>query len=363
MKESSMSLTDPYRRLQEFLDRLPLGFPRTASGVETAILKKLFSEEEAELALLLSPVPEEARSIAERAGLNPAEVEEKLLAMSRKGLIFRVRRQGKILFNTAPFMIGLYEYSVKKMDRELAELCHRYYEEAYQKEMGASRIPGFKVIPVTRKVKADLVLFPYDKLESQVRAARKIAVTECVCRKESRLLGHGCSYPMETCLSFGAAAEYYIENGMGREIDADEALRILEEADQAGLVHAGANTEHLSNICNCCPCCCASMKGMVQKGHPRELYMNALYEAVIEADLCLACEACLDRCPVKAISMEETARVDRDRCLGCGLCAGVCPSEAITLTLRPDRREPFNNTLEMGLAILKRKREQAAPSN
>lgn len=354
--------TDPYRKLQQFLDRLPLGYPQTASGVEMAILKKLFTEEEAELALLLSPLPEEAQQIAERAGMDPAALEEKLLAMSRKGLIFRVRRQGKILFNTAPFMIGLYEYSVKKMDRELADLCHRYYEEAYQKEMGASRIPGFKVIPVTRRVSSDLTFFPYEKLVSQVQAARRIAVTECVCRKESRLLGHGCDYPLETCLSFGAAAEYYIENGMGREIEANEALRILEEADRAGLVHAGANTEHLSNICNCCPCCCASMKGMVQKGHPKELYMNAIYEAVVDPDLCLSCEACFERCPVKAISVEETAQVDRSRCLGCGLCAGVCPVEAITLALRPDRREPFKNTMEMGLAILKGKATSAACS-
>ena len=45
------------------------------------------------------------------------------------------------------------------------------------------------------------------------RAARRIAVADCVCRKETRLLDHGCDYPRETCLSFGVAAEYYIENG------------------------------------------------------------------------------------------------------------------------------------------------------
>jgi H+/Na+-translocating ferredoxin:NAD+ oxidoreductase subunit B len=350
-----MPSPDPYKRLQEYLDQLPLGYPKTESGVELQILKKLFTEDEAKLALLLTPFPEEAGQIAERNHMAAEGLEEKLEAMSKKGLIFRIRRQGKTFYNTAPFMIGLYEYSVEKMDRELAELCRRYYDEAYQEEMGKSNIPGFKVIPVTRKVDADLVLFPFKKLKEEVRAARKISVADCVCRKETQLMDHGCSYPRETCLSFGAAAEYYIENGMGREITADEAIKILEETDQAGLVHAGANTEHLSNICNCCPCCCASMKGMTTKGHNKEKYMNALYEAVIDAEVCLACEECLSRCPVKAITVEDTAKVDRNKCLGCGLCAGICPSEAITLYLRPDRREPFKNTTELGLAILEGK--------
>jgi Na+-translocating ferredoxin:NAD+ oxidoreductase subunit B len=348
--------TDHFIQLRDFLDRLPLGYPKTHSGVEMKILKKLFTESEAELAVLLSPIPEEAWQIADRNDISIEGLEEKLEIMSKKGLIFRIRRQGKTLFSTAPFMIGLYEYSVNKMDRELAEYCRQYYEEAYQDEMGASQVPGFKVIPITQKVDADLVLFPFEKLKAEVRAARKISVTDCVCRKETRLLDHGCDYPRETCLSFGVAAEYYIENGMGREIDSEEAIRILEETDQAGLVHAGANTGHLSNICNCCPCCCASMKGMVTKGHQKEKYMNALYEAVVETEACLACEECGLRCPVKAITVDEAAVVNRDKCLGCGLCAGVCPSEAITLYLRPDRQEPFKNTFELGLAVMEGKK-------
>ncbi|MBI5583400.1 MAG: 4Fe-4S binding protein [Deltaproteobacteria bacterium] len=347
---------DPYHRLRSYLDQLPLGFPETPSGLEIKILKKMFSEEEAEAALWVTPFPEEARQIAERTGVALDGLEARLEAMSRKGLLFRFRRRGQTLFQTAPFMIGLYEYSVQRMDRELADLCRRYYEEAYQEELGASNVPGFKVIPIDQRVPADLVLFPHVKVAEEIRAARKIAVAECVCRKEATLTGHNCGSPRETCLSFGVAAEYYIENKIGREIDAEEALAILEQADRAGLVHAGANTRHLSNICNCCPCCCASLKGIVSKGHDKRKYLNALYEAVVDPEACLVCEACSERCPVQAIIVEEIARVDRDRCLGCGLCAGVCPSDALMLKLREDRQEPFRNILEMGLAILEGKR-------
>jgi Pyruvate/2-oxoacid:ferredoxin oxidoreductase delta subunit len=163
---------------------------------------------------------------------------------------------------------------------------------------------------------------------------------------------------METCLSFGSAAEYYIENSLGREIDAEEALRILEEADEAGLIHAGVNSKHLSNICNCCPCCCASMKGVTKHGLDKHKYLNALFEAVIDEEECTACEECVERCPVGAISMQETADVDRDRCLGCGLCAGVCPIEAITLHLREDMEEPFDRVLSLGMAMLEGKKKR-----
>jgi len=349
-------LVNSYEKLRAFLDTFPIGFRKTQSGVEIEILKRLFTEEEAELATFLTIRPERARSIARRAGKNSAEIEKKLDLMAKKGLVFRARRDNKTLYNAAPFMIGLYEYSVNKIDKELAQLFKDYYHAAGLDEIGASNIPGFKVIPLEETIQTDTTLFPYQMLEESIRNARVIAVADCVCRKESQLLGEGCDHPMETCLSFGAAAEYYIENEMGRKLTSEEAIQIIKEADESGLVHAGANSTHLSNICNCCPCCCISMKGMTQFGQDKQKFMNALFESIIDEELCVACENCLERCPVKAITIEDIAIVNRDLCLGCGLCASVCPEEAISLKSREDCEEPFNRVLEMGVAIIEAKR-------
>jgi len=349
----------PYFTLREFLDQFPLGFPSTESGVEIEILKRLFTPEEADLTVRLSPALEETSQIAPRVGLPEKELETRLETMAKNGLIFRVRRSGKTLFRAAPFMIGLYEYAVKKIDGELAGLFKRYYDEAYQLEMGRSNVPGFKVIPLQQHIEAGLTLLPYHKLEEDIRSTRIIAVTECVCRKEAGLTGNPCNHPIENCLSFGVAAEFYIENGMGRQITADEAVAIVKKADESGLVHAGANAKHLSNICNCCPCCCASLKGISAKGEDRHKFMNALFEAVVDGDACTACGACLERCPVGAITVGQTAQVNRDNCLGCGLCASDCPVEAISVNLRPEREEPFDSVLEMSMAILRGKQENA----
>lgn len=43
-------MTNIYKKLATHLDNLPAGFPPTESGVEFRILKRLFTEEEAEIA-------------------------------------------------------------------------------------------------------------------------------------------------------------------------------------------------------------------------------------------------------------------------------------------------------------------------
>ncbi|HXW98664.1 MAG TPA: 4Fe-4S binding protein [Methanomicrobiales archaeon] len=54
--------------------------------------------------------------------------------------------------------------------------------------------------------------------------------------------------------------------------------------------------------------------------------------AVVNPDLCVACETCVDECPAEAIAMEDgIAKVDKKKCTECKTCIDVCPSAAIQM--------------------------------
>ena len=52
----------------------------------------------------------------------------------------------------------------------------------------------------------------------------------------------------------------------------------------------------------------------------------------VDAETCTGCEACVDACPVEAISMQDDiAVVDADSCTDCESCVEVCDFDAITV--------------------------------
>ncbi len=51
--------------------------------------------------------------------------------------------------------------------------------------------------------------------------------------------------------------------------------------------------------------------------------------AYVIDDTCIACGACIDECPVDAISEGDIYSIDADACTDCGACADVCPTESI----------------------------------
>jgi len=50
---------------------------------------------------------------------------------------------------------------------------------------------------------------------------------------------------------------------------------------------------------------------------------------VIDPSQCLACGACIEECPVEAISEGSVYFIDADACIDCGACEATCPNEAI----------------------------------
>ncbi|MEA1898149.1 MAG: 4Fe-4S binding protein [Bacteroidota bacterium] len=325
-------MNDIYQKLADCLDQIPNGFPKTKSGVELKLLAKLFNPEEAKLASTLNLEHQSIKEIAEKNNAEESEVKSLLIGMVKKGLIELKREEGKgFTFFLIPFVVGFYERQNAKIDKEFAELFEVYYKESFHKTMIVD--PSVhRIIPVEKTIPVNIDVMPYEKASTYLDNARSWGVLDCICRVQQKLIGKGCDHPVENCLVFTERPGSFDRIDDIKAISKEEALDILAEADKAGLVHSTSNTqEEVNYICNCCTCSCGVLRGIAEYGSLNSIARSDFY-AVVDKNLCNACEICIDRCQFNALQMiDDICVVDTSFCYGCGLCVTSCSTGALSL--------------------------------
>jgi Na+-translocating ferredoxin:NAD+ oxidoreductase subunit B len=327
-----------FARLASALDRLPNGYPRTPSGIELRILMKLFTRQEASVAGVMGAKSEPFEEIAGRLGAPAGDTRRMLLAMAKKGMVWPSKGDGKLLFRLAPFIVGIYEASLPVMDHELAHLVEDYLGQGGAAGIMKPQPALHRVVPARGSARTEWIL-PYDDVKAIILAAKSFQVRDCICRVEQDLLGtRKCDAPIHNCLGISA----YERPSRPDDISSEQAMAVLDEAEEAGLVHTVSNVmEGVSYVCNCCGCCCGVLRGVTEYGI-EESVARANYIAAIDAVRCNGCGVCAERCQVGAILEEDGSySVKRSACIGCGLCVTGCASEAALLTLRPDAEKVF----------------------
>ena len=333
--------TDVYEKLAQHLDDMPAGYPRTESGVEIRILRRLFAPEDAELTLHLTLIAEEPRVIARRAKIPIEEVAQRLEAMAEKGLIHSIYSEGKpARYQAMQFAVGFWEGQVNNLNRELVEDFEEYLPSLLDADSWR-RAPQLRTIPVGQSISARTEVMPYERADELVRAQESFAMSNCICRQEMRILGEGCDKPEENCLSFGPVAEHVVRKGRGRAISQDEALAILDRAEEVGLVLQPTNAKDPVFICTCCGCCCGVLRSLKAHPVPASLISSA-FVANLDSDTCRGCGDCIERCQMEALYLDAggAAVLDLDRCIGCGLCVSTCPSDSLSLVRKPRAEQP-----------------------
>lgn len=334
-----MPTTDIYIQLQGVLDLHPMGAPLKPEFLE--ILREVFTEEEAKLATIMKFTLQTAEEIAQIAKSDSETVYSLLENMANKGVIYCSKRSGQNRYALLPPMPGIFEFTLTKGERnektdKLGKLWDRYFMNGLGRVMHNTPVPLSRVLPVGQALPDRLDVLPYERAAEIIKASWNIGLANCQCRFSSQ----NCQAPLDVCLILNSWADFLNDRRLTRPISKDEALAVLDRAEEAGLVHCTNNARgQVPFICNCCSCCCNMLRGVTRLNFPRSL-AGSSYVARVEECECLCDSLCISRCHFDAIKMGRYPEIDEEKCMGCGLCVSSCPTGCLKLVKREDYPEP-----------------------
>jgi len=324
------------------------------------MVEELFTPEEAEVNNAFPRGPITAIDLSKKMERDEAEIENILEAMANKGLCTAVEFDGTVFYQGSRFAIGILEFQFMSGDnseraKKLAKLIHAY-KEAYDAKAGPVKLsfPTTRVITVDKTIQPGNTVHTYDRVQTYIDKYDPIAVSSCYCRQEAALLGKDThDMPMQVCMTFGLGALFSIQRLNARQLNKEEARELLDQTEEAGLVHMSLNTtEDIDFLCNCDRWNCVVMETVLKQPKPG-LVFNSGFQPVLDPETCISCGTCIDRCPASARSMnsDDKPEVNFDRCFGCAVCVTGCPEEAIVMEAKPEFPAPPSNGKALREAI------------
>ncbi len=345
-----------YEKLVDRLNRVPQGAP--PADLLYSILKMLFSEREASLVALLPIKPFTVEKAATVWKLSESETREVLENLAGRAILLDIEDgDGELHYVLPPPMAGFFEFSMMRVrgdldQKVLAELFYQYItvEEDFIKALftdGQTQLGRAFVQETALPADNALEVLDYERASEVIRTAEHRGVSMCYCRHKAEHVGAACNASMNICMTFNKTAAALIRHDFARQMDVEEGLELLQQAQEENLVQFGENIQRRVNfICNCCGCCCEAMKAQRRFGLLNPIHTTN-YLPEIDLGLCNGCTKCVQVCPVEAMSMVSAndprhpklskAKLDEEICLGCGVCVRNCSRDAIRLQPRPER--------------------------
>ena len=369
----SENIDDKYKEAVKIVNSAGISpFPVTDKLVEILtvlvdILKHLLKEDEVDFIFAFKRRKSQTmEQLKKSSKLSEQEILEKTNILAKKGVISdQPNRYGVMVYKLLSF-VRIFEVSFMRdlepsdYNKKLANLYAKAFDELavffqefydFTISMTQSLPPITRTLPILvnrksqKKIQINIneelevpveKILPTQKVEEIIEKFDDIAVGNCYCRHHRDLLDDLCKIdaPRKTCLTFGKAARHTSKQGFARLISKDEALIILQEAEEAGLIHRTWHANFAINndviaICNCCICCCVySLPSLILP------YTSANnYLAKVNLDLCKGSGICVEKCHYEAIQLniDKKVEIKKENCIGCGLCASFCPEGAISM--------------------------------
>ena len=329
------------------------------------------NEEEFDLIYAFRHTPSQTmEQLAESSGFPFEKVVQLSNSLAMKGLIFnQPNSAGIMVYRLLPLMlVGVMEYKFmveltgSQEERDLAVLFEKLLEELRGQNQDnydalwslfnnapaidrtvptrtSEKGKPIQIIPINKTLGAvEEFILPSQTVEDIINKFDDIAVGYCFCRQRRSLLGDPCDTdaPTLNCFTFGKSARHTVAQGFAKKVTREEALKIMQEAECAGLIHkafhpGSKESKPETSICNCCKDCCDTLEFWRNGTLP---LINSTYHlSVINDDICTGCGTCSEWCATDAIVINEEGLAQRDEsaCLGCGICSRFCPEEAISL--------------------------------
>jgi Pyruvate/2-oxoacid:ferredoxin oxidoreductase delta subunit len=365
-------LKEKFKRAAEVICKQGMvQFPVSETAI--AIVTAAVGENEAELDLIWAFREKPSQTIdqlVETSGFSADRIGELATNLASKGLVFnQPNSAGVMVYRLLPLMlVGLMEYKFmgelrgSQEEKKLARLFEKLLEEVRDQVQGnydalSSLFSGapatdrtvpartsqdgkpVRIIPIDKTLEGyEEFILPSQNVEEIITKFDDIAVGHCFCRQRRNLLGEPCSLgaPTLNCFTFGKSARHTVAQGFAKKVSKEEALKIMQEAEQAGLVHKAFHphsreTRPETSICNCCKDCCDTIR--LWRSGTLPLINSTYHLAVIDQEACSGCGTCVEGCPTEAVELnaDGAAEVDEKACFGCGVCSRFCPEEAIAL--------------------------------
>ena len=320
-----LPVREPILKLGKMItDRIPikLGLEKlTADDPEYWGLAAMCTDEMAEIALKMGVrKPRTLKDMVKLTGKDEAYLEDILQKMSVNGVVEYnwENPQHEKQYVLPMFVPGSAEFSNMNSDMlEKNPELGRFFERMSRLplEKVTTMVPpggagiGMHVIPVEKAISMENNSVSIEHISHWLdKYNGRYAASPCSCRKSRKTFDEGCADdPADWCIAVGDMADYVVEtNKGGRYITKEEALEILQKAEDNGFVHQITNIDgedKIFAICNCNVNVCYALRTSQLFNTPN--MSRSAYVAHVDKANCVACGRCVEYCPAGAVTLGQ----------------------------------------------------------